>query len=194
MVNNDPYPFSSITLGAVRFVQYKNFINPSRISLLDVNIHYTTHDCKCSVLQCNMQTAICLSTILTEHESFLVKPMIYGLKNKYIAGHFHSQEWQRFEGFVTMVFDNPVMTAQLYNRAISFATMGAAKGAVTFFFFHFDSAFLISCTCALLQQITIPLTHLRDLGIRQSFLQSLIRAGQVNNPGRSLLIPHSRVS
>ncbi|KAF8962224.1 hypothetical protein BDZ97DRAFT_1920698 [Flammula alnicola] len=111
---------------AVRFVRYKNFINPSRISPLDVNILYTTHDRKRSILQCNYKTAICLTPVLSR-DSHLVSPASSGLRNKYVSGHFHQQEWQHFEGFACMVFDKPTMIAQIQNEAISFVTMGPLK-------------------------------------------------------------------
>ncbi|KAF8973569.1 hypothetical protein BDZ97DRAFT_1912054 [Flammula alnicola] len=111
---------------AIRFARYKNFINPSRISPLDVNILYTTHDRKRSVLQCNFKTAICLTPVLSR-DSYLVNPTTSGLRNKYLSGHPHRQEWQRLEGFACMVFDKPVMVAQIHKEAISFMTMGSFK-------------------------------------------------------------------
>lgn len=125
--------FYSVALATVWFIRYKNFINPSRVSPLDVNIFYTTHDRKRSLLQCNLKTAICLSPILSR-DSYLLTPTSFGLRNKYISGHFHSQEWQCFEAFATTVFDKPVMTAQLYNDALSFVTMGPGKGKSSYVF------------------------------------------------------------
>jgi hypothetical protein len=115
---------------AIRFVRYKNFINPSRISPLDVNILYTSQDRKRSILQCNFRTAICLTPILTR-DSFLVNPTPYALRNKYLSGHPHQQEWQRLAGFTCMVFDRPTMTAQIFNNAVSFVTMGPKRGNYT---------------------------------------------------------------
>ncbi|KAF8181501.1 hypothetical protein BJ912DRAFT_928954 [Pholiota molesta] len=111
---------------AIRFVRYGHYINPSRISPLEVNILYTSYDRKRSVLQCNFRTAICISPILSV-ESYLVEPAKSGLKNKYLSGHFHLQEWQRLAGFSCMVFDRPSLVAQIYNDTISFVTSGPLK-------------------------------------------------------------------
>lgn len=126
----------SVACDAIRFVRYKNFINPSRISPLDVNIFYTSHDRKRSVLQCNYKTAICLSPILSR-DSHLINPASFGLRNKFVSGHFHQQEWQRFQGFACMVFDRPSMVSQIYNDAISFVTMGPLKGMPIIFILSF---------------------------------------------------------
>jgi hypothetical protein len=101
---------------------------------MDVNILYTSHDYKRSVLQCNYRTAICLTPILS-NECFLITASTTGLRNKFISGYFHQLEWQRFEAFACMVFNKPSMVAQLNNGAISFGTLGPTKG-------KYDLAFL----------------------------------------------------
>ena len=131
---------------AIRFTRYKNFIGPSRISPLDVNILYTTRDFKRSTLQCNFKTAICLSAILSQ-ECFLISASTTGLHNKYISGHFHQLEWERFQAFACMVFNKPSMIAQINNYAISFGTMGPSKSLLTFSIFSLlfliDALFLV---------------------------------------------------
>jgi hypothetical protein len=80
-----------------------------------------------------LKTAICLSAILSE-ESFLITASTSGLLNKYISGHFHQFEWQRFEAFCCMVFNKPSMIAQINNQSISFGTMGPSKCMSVMFF------------------------------------------------------------
>lgn len=111
---------------AIRFIRHKNFIGPSRISPLDVNIYYTSPDFKRSTLQCNFKTAICLTSILSQ-ECFLINPSTTGLRNKYISGYFHQLKWQHFEAFACMVFNKTSMIAQINNHMISFGTMGPSK-------------------------------------------------------------------
>lgn len=119
---------SSLACAAVSFTRYKHFVNPSRASPLDVNIQYTTYNNRRSSLYCNYKVAICLSPMLS-NESHLLAPAPFGLKNKFISGYFHQQEWQRFKGFSCMVFDKPSMVAQIFNSSISFTTFGSLKGS-----------------------------------------------------------------
>ncbi len=123
------YILCSLACDAIRFTRYKNFINPSRLSPTEVNIYYTSDDRKKSILQCNYKTAICLSLIYT-CDSFLLSPSTDKLCNKYLSGCFHTQEYQRFEGFACMVFNRPAMLVQIKQRAIQFNTLGSsyAKG------------------------------------------------------------------
>lgn len=132
--------YVSNACNAISFVRYKNYIGPSRVSPLEVNIHYTSPDLKRSTLQCNFKTAICLTPILSQ-ECFLVNPSTTGLRNKYISGYFHQLEWQRFEGFVCMVFDKSSMVAQINNRTISFGTMGPSK-CLSLIAYHFSLLFI----------------------------------------------------
>ncbi|PPQ75834.1 hypothetical protein CVT25_008944, partial [Psilocybe cyanescens] len=110
-------------MNAITFQRYNNFINPSRVSPLDVNTLYTSDDRKRAILQCNYNTAICLTPILSR-DSCILEPSPQGLRNKYLSGHFHHQEWERFAGFACMVFDHKVMVAQIRDGVMSFGTMG----------------------------------------------------------------------
>ncbi|KAH9474154.1 hypothetical protein JR316_0013557 [Psilocybe cubensis] len=108
---------------AVTFVRNKNFINPSRVSPLDVSILYMGNDRKRATLQCNSVPAICLSAILTR-DSYLLEPISKGLCNKFLSGHMMHQEWERFAGFACMAFGHQVMVASIRDKAITFGTMG----------------------------------------------------------------------
>ena len=109
---------------------------------MNINIYYTTPDCKRSILQCNFKTAICLSPILSQ-ECFLINPSTTGLRNKYISGFFHQLEWERFEAFACMVFNKKTMTAQINNHAVSFGTMGPSKCLLKSTYSYFN--LLYSC-------------------------------------------------
>lgn len=128
-------------MNAITFQRYNNFINPSRVSPLDVNTLYTSDDRKRAILQCNYNTAICLTPILSR-DSCILEPSPQGLRNKYLSGHFHHQEWERFAGFACMVFDHKVMVAQIRDGVMSFGTMGY-KGMYLAFSFLFLFANLL---------------------------------------------------
>ncbi|PPQ85816.1 hypothetical protein CVT25_011083 [Psilocybe cyanescens] len=109
---------------AVTCQQHKNFINPSRVSPLDVNILYTSNDHKRAILQCDNVTAVCLSPLLSR-DSCILEPSLHALRNKYLTGHYHHQEWEHFAGFACMVFGHKVMVAQIRDGVLSFGTMGS---------------------------------------------------------------------
>ncbi|KAF9464022.1 hypothetical protein BDZ94DRAFT_1162755 [Collybia nuda] len=70
--------------------------------------------------------AICVSCIYTT-ASFLSNAPERSIIQHYIAGIFHSQEWERFCSFLTMVFGKSELHAQLAADALSFSTKAAPK-------------------------------------------------------------------
>lgn len=59
--------------------------------------------------------------------SHLVTTPDRGLAQHHLSGIFHSQEWERFCGFMCMVFGHPELTAQLSLDALSFSTKAVGK-------------------------------------------------------------------
>jgi len=118
-----PYSGFSLALAAVRFTQHKHYINPSRISPLVLHSTHTSHDGSRSQLYANRRIAVCLSSILVV-ESHLLSPTDRGLRNKFIKGTLHHQEMQRFVAVTCMIFNQPILHAQIERDSMIFSTMG----------------------------------------------------------------------
>lgn len=103
------------------------YINPSRASPLDAYSVHTVADGSRSVLYTGKSMAILISSVFTV-SSYLLNTPEKGLAQHFISGIFHSQEWERFCGFMCMVFGYPELTAQLSLDALSFSSKAAAKG------------------------------------------------------------------
>ncbi|KAH6902997.1 hypothetical protein BKA70DRAFT_1374066 [Coprinopsis sp. MPI-PUGE-AT-0042] len=54
--------------------------------------------------------------------SYLLSPPERGLRQKWLSGIFHSQEWERFVGFICTLFGHERLSAQLAKDAIQFST------------------------------------------------------------------------
>jgi hypothetical protein len=130
----------SLCIGAIQFVSYKVYINPSRISPVDVSVHQMTGaKPKYNLYTSDNQPAICISTIFCDG-SHVVEPSTRGLVQKWLSGIFHTQEWERFVGFMCMVFNQPRLSAQLTKDSVQFSTKASfSKGTrVLLFLFGFS--------------------------------------------------------
>lgn len=123
----------SSAFGAITFSSKGRFINPSRVSPLDVYTVNTHPDGSRSVLYANDTMAVCVSCIYTT-ASYLYSTPERGIIQHYIAGIFHSQEWEHFCSFLTMVFNKAELHAQVSGDAVSFSTKSAPKCALSFSF------------------------------------------------------------
>jgi hypothetical protein len=54
--------------------------------------------------------------------SYLLEPPEKGLRQKWLSGIFHSQEWDRVVGFIVTVFGHERLSAQLNKDAMQFTT------------------------------------------------------------------------
>lgn len=112
----------SSVLSAIEFRAHLNYVNPARISPLDLSVrslpgkttryHLYTKD---------RRPAICVSTVLCR-ESHILEPPPKGLRQKWISGVFHTQEWERTVGTICTSFGHDVLQAQLVKDAIQFTT------------------------------------------------------------------------
>lgn len=71
--------------------------------------------------------AVCVSTVLCR-ESHVLEPPPKGLRQKWISGVFHTQEWERTVGAICTVFGEDVLQAQLVKDAIQFTTRALFGG------------------------------------------------------------------
>jgi hypothetical protein len=123
--------YRSVCLSAIEFRSSEFYINPSRISPLDVcvkQIGIGTRP-KYHLYTRQHRPAVCVSTIFCD-SSHVLAPPDRGLTQKSISGIFHSQEWEHFVGFMCTVFDHERMSAQLAKDVLQFTTKAHfAKGA-----------------------------------------------------------------
>ena len=92
------------------------YFNPSRASPLDMKVREGFRGRHDAYL--NKQPAVAVSTGYCTESSLLG-----GKVKKSIAILFHGQEWERYCCFVTMVFDQKEVIAQLYNSTMTFSTL-----------------------------------------------------------------------
>lgn len=117
-----------MALKCLVFQRSGRYINPSRASPLDAYSVHTVVDGSRSVLYTGKSMAILISSVYTV-ASYLINTPERGLAQHFISGIFHSQEWERFCGFMCMVFGYPELTAQLSMDALSFSSKAVGKGA-----------------------------------------------------------------
>ncbi|KAJ2914814.1 hypothetical protein MD484_g5619, partial [Candolleomyces efflorescens] len=109
-------------LNAIELRTCGDCINPSRISPRSVLIRTMPGIVpRFHLYGRNRRPAICVSTIYCT-ESYVTAPSPRGLQQKFISGIFHSQEWERFVGFMCTSFGYDVLHAQLSRDAIQFST------------------------------------------------------------------------
>ena len=107
---------------ALKFAKQGKYINPSRADpreIVVIPVRISTSERL--HLYVGDQVAICVSPIFSV-EDHLRDPSEVGLKQKYISGIFHSQEWERLCGFMCMAFQKEYLSAQLFKDALSFTT------------------------------------------------------------------------
>ncbi|KAH6871665.1 hypothetical protein BKA70DRAFT_1450893 [Coprinopsis sp. MPI-PUGE-AT-0042] len=109
-------------ISAVQFRSSGAFINPSRISPLEVCVrHVPGARVRSHLYTLDNGPAICVSTVMLVN-SYLLAPPERGLRQKWLSGIFHSQEWERLVGFIVTVFGYDRLSAQLAKDAIQFTT------------------------------------------------------------------------
>lgn len=93
------------------------FFNPSRASPLDMIVREGFRGRRDAYI--GKQPAVAISTGYCTDSS-----LIRGGKfNKSITILFHGQEWERYCCFVTMIFDEKRMKAQVHQSALTFSTL-----------------------------------------------------------------------
>lgn len=92
------------------------FFNPSRASPLDVQTRESYRNRRDVYIA--KRLAVAVSTGYCT-DSYLLR----GKFKKSISILFHGQEWERYVCFVTMIFDEKELIAQLYNSALTFSTL-----------------------------------------------------------------------
>jgi hypothetical protein len=98
------------------------YFNPSRASPLDVVVRHSYQGRR--EVFFGKQPLVAVSTgYCTESNIFR------GKYNKSISILFHGQEWERYCCFVTMIFDEKKMTAQLYKSALTFSSLPKTTSA-----------------------------------------------------------------
>lgn len=98
------------------------FFNPSRLSPLDVIVREGYR--KRRDVFIGKRPAVAISTGYCT-ESNLLRAKI----KKSISMLFHGQEWERYCCFVTMIFDEEELVAQLNNSALTFSTLPESVSA-----------------------------------------------------------------
>ncbi|KAJ2914230.1 hypothetical protein MD484_g6192, partial [Candolleomyces efflorescens] len=118
--------FDSI-MSAMAFTQSGRFINPTRISPLDLLVRSAPGSGqRLQLYTSDRRPAVCVSTVYCA-DSCLTVPSTRGLKQKYFSGIFHTQEWERCMAIMCALFRQRVLHAQLYKDAIQFATRAASR-------------------------------------------------------------------
>ncbi|KAJ3504935.1 hypothetical protein NMY22_g17759 [Coprinellus aureogranulatus] len=132
--------FDSV-LSAVEFRSYKNYVNPARVSPLDLCIRTIPgKNIRSHLYTREREPAMCLSTVLCR-ESHVLQPPPKGLRQKWLSGVFHSQEWERTVGAICTSFGHDVLQAQLMKDAMQFATRAYFGGREPHF--HFSMCFVV---------------------------------------------------
>ena len=96
--------------------QEKRFFNPSRASPLDIIVRDGFRGRRDAFI--NKKPAVAVSTGYCTDSNLL-----RGKFKKSITILFHGQEWERYCCFVTMIFNEKEIIAQLYNSALTFSTL-----------------------------------------------------------------------
>ncbi|RXW13803.1 hypothetical protein EST38_g12051 [Candolleomyces aberdarensis] len=109
---------------ALSFVESNNFVNPSRASPVDTAVREIAGASPRYNLYRNRLPLIAVSPLFLEH-SQISEPSPNGLRQKYIRGIYHSQEWEHFTGFTGMAFGHTQLHAQLARDALQFSTRAA---------------------------------------------------------------------
>lgn len=130
----------------IRFVRSGQYVNPSRISPVELR-SYKTMSPKGDSRQLYVDSgkiAICLSAICAT-TSFLFTPQEKkGIIQRTLAGRFHTQEWERYCACIGMVFGHTKMNAQYDDGALSFTSKSDGRTCLSFL--PFTSCLLSSYT------------------------------------------------
>ncbi|KAJ6464207.1 hypothetical protein C8R47DRAFT_1079754 [Mycena vitilis] len=121
-------------IGAVLFREAEpNFINPSRVSPLNLSCQVTAGSAATQRLMTNGRVAMCVSSIFCT-ESFLVDAKKIGANTdrtrKWVSGIPHNQDFERLESLFCLVLGEHVLYAQITpKKALSFQTMMSPANA-----------------------------------------------------------------
>ena len=97
----------------IQFTQLGRVVNPSRADPRIVNSKRLSADGSKSRLYVGSSFATCVTAIAVT-DSYLTQPTSTGLRQCQLRGLVHCQEWDRLVAFFCMVFNQPVLNAQLY--------------------------------------------------------------------------------
>jgi hypothetical protein len=100
----------------ITLVKQGRYFNPSRASPLDIIVREGFRGRREAFIGKKPAVAVCTGYCTDSN-------IIRGKFNKSIAVLFHGQEWERYCCFITMIFDEENMIAQLYNSALTFSTL-----------------------------------------------------------------------
>ncbi|KAJ2920006.1 hypothetical protein MD484_g400, partial [Candolleomyces efflorescens] len=108
-------------LNAIEFRSHGRYINPCRISPLDCYVkHLPGSFEKYHLHASDRRHAICLTPVRSR-ESYLFTPSPRSGR-KMLSGVLHSQEMERYVGFLGTVFVREELEAQIYQEALQFST------------------------------------------------------------------------
>ncbi|KAJ2911861.1 hypothetical protein MD484_g8554, partial [Candolleomyces efflorescens] len=107
---------------AINFTSHRNFVNPSRVSPLSLLVRSVPGArTRYYLYTKERMPAMCVSSVYCK-ESHLLAPPDRGLRQKWLSGIFHSQEWERCVGLVCTMFKHRYVSAQLCQDAMQFST------------------------------------------------------------------------
>jgi len=112
---------SSNCINTICFDLSGHYVDLSRASPLDVSAYKATSDGERLHLHMKNQPTVNLSSVFVTASNLLTPPQ-WGLCQKSISGIFHSQEWDRFCGFICMVFGKDELHVQLEKDSLLFST------------------------------------------------------------------------
>lgn len=106
----------SSIMSMITMVKRGRYFNPSRASPMDITVRQGYRERHEAYI--DKQPAVAISTGYCIDSN-----LIRGKINKSISILFHGQEWERYCCFVTMIFDESKMVAQLFRSALTFSTL-----------------------------------------------------------------------
>ncbi|KAJ2913529.1 hypothetical protein MD484_g6885, partial [Candolleomyces efflorescens] len=115
-------------LNAVRFVSTPNdrFVNPSRASPVGVDCKETGTN-RHSLMRGGKPLIAVITGFL--QASNVITPSTVGLPQKQVSVAFHTQEWDRYLGFIGMATGKKTMWAQYRDDALQFSTRPVPDGS-----------------------------------------------------------------
>lgn len=106
----------------INFRSCGSFINPSHISPLDVSVRQIPGArTRYHLYTRSRKPAMCVSSVYCK-ESHLLEPTEHGLRQKWMSGIFHSQEWECCVGLVCTAFEEECFSSQVSLDAVQFLT------------------------------------------------------------------------
>lgn len=113
-------------MGAMLFEASENYINPSRVSPLNLTSRVSLGSSQTQRLYVGDRVAVCVSAVCVT-ESCVFAPKNIGLRSdrqrKSPYGVFHDYDWQGFAALACLVFSERVLYTQMIGQSISFQTM-----------------------------------------------------------------------